>query len=301
MWKQFYRRALFAFVLLSISSQLYGQIAALSAVPQPKPHRFLMWKVTSPTTTVYIVGSFHIARKDVYPLPAAVETAFASSKVLAVEVDIRKTDQSKMLQFIQRHGVYSPGDSLSKHLPPGTSAALDAFCQKYALPRANLEPLKPWVVTTMVAVFPLVKAGGDPKQGIDMHFLDEVKPTQQVDELESADFQLSLLSSASEQEELQVLAYTLKVAHEWESREEAYLSGDVDAILQQLAEFEPKSYSKRLIGERNPPIAEKVATYLKGKNSCFVVVGAGHVIGENGIVKLLEAKNYKVEQLAYEW
>src|SRR5450755_4467957 len=56
-----------------------GVIQAQQAAPaQPKPRRFLMWKATSPTTSVYLVGSIHVGDSSMYPLPAEVESAFAA-------------------------------------------------------------------------------------------------------------------------------------------------------------------------------------------------------------------------------
>ena len=58
-----------------------------------------------------------------------------------------------------------------------------------------------------------------------------------------------------------------------------------------------KSLQKKLLDDRNAVMITKIEEYLKGKEQCFVVVGSGHLIGDKGIVKLLEGKNYKVERV----
>ena len=45
-------------------------------------------------------------------------------------------------------------------------------------------------------------------------------------------------------------------------------------------------------------MAEKIEGYLKGKEEVFVVVGAAHLIGEKGILKLLGDKGYHMEQVS---
>ena len=79
----------------------------------------------------------------------------------------------------------------------------------------------------------------------------------------------------------------------------AYLAGDADTLLKLINDSEdsPKALMKQLIDDRNVTMAERVDGFLKGKEPCFVVVGAGHIIGDKGIVKLLKDKGYKVEMV----
>src|SRR5690348_4739209 len=162
-----------------------------------KPRHILMWKASSPTTTVYLLGSIHAGTRDMYPLPQAIETAFASSKALAVEINIKNVNQAQLLQLVQQYGMYGSDDSLSKHLPKETADALNDFGSKHGLPAIALERMKPWVASITVLALALQQAGEDPALGIDKHFLDEVKQAQRIEELESADFQLKLFSSAT--------------------------------------------------------------------------------------------------------
>ena len=264
--------------------------------------RFLLWKVTSPTTTVYLFGSIHMGTPDFYPLPQSVESAFAASKVLAVEVNIKNIDSAGALGLTQERGLYGEGDTLSHHLSKQTSDALDQFCSKSGVPRELFEPFKPWLAAMTVTVLGMQQAGDDQKLGIDMHFLDEVKPAQRIDELETADFQMSVLSSGTEREQQEFLAATLKqMANAKESMQkmnQAFVAGDEGKIEQMMEEeSEPKSFFKRLVEDRNVDMAARVENYLKGAEQCFVVVGVGHLVGPKGIVKLLEAKSYRVERV----
>src|SRR5260370_36447319 len=114
------------------------------------------------------------------------------------------------------------------------------------------------------------------------------KPPQRIDEMESADFQLSVLSSASEQEQEELLASTLKQAENakesMQRLNEAYLSGDADKLERILEEDStPKSFYKRLVEDRNVSVAAHGDDYLKGREQSFVVVGAGHLVGSKGI------------------
>ncbi len=297
-------------VFLALAAcQAYAQSATRQtakpqlAIAEPaSPRRFLMWKVTSPTATVYLVGSIHVATSELYPLPQGMESAFAASKVLAVEVNIKNIDASKSNQLTQEMGVYGPGDSLSKHISKQTSDALDSFCSKNGVPRETLEDLKPWLAALTSAVIAFQQAGEDFHMGVDEHFLNEATAAQRIDEFETADFQVAIFSSSSEQEQEQLLASSLKEVNdvkEWTQKvQEAYVAGD-DAKLKAMLEtqFEPRAFYKKLVEDRNVNIEKRIEEYLKGKEQCFVVVGSGHLIGDKGVVKLLEGKNYKIERV----
>lgn len=282
----------------------HGQAATPAAAKADR--HFLMWKVTSPTNTVYLFGSIHVGDSSLYPLPKPVESAFAASKVLAVEFNVKTVNMLQMAKLMQEYGMYPGGETLSQHLPKETSAALDQFCSKNGVPRMMLDRAKPWVAAITVIAFASKAAGEDPEQGIDMHFLNEVKEPQRIDEMESADFQMSVLSSASEQEQEEMLAASLKQADKFKDLlqkiQQAYISGDTGSFEKLVMEEEsgPKSLMKKLLDDRNVTMAQRVEQYLKGKDQSFVVVGAGHIVGDKGIVKLLEAKGYHVERAGTE-
>jgi uncharacterized protein YbaP (TraB family) len=60
-------------------------------------------------------------------------------------------------------------------------------------------------------------------------------------------------------------------------------------------EFRP--LMAKTFDERNVKMAERIETFLKDSDAYFVLVGAGHLVGDKGIVRLLQDKKYKVEQL----
>jgi len=285
-----------------------GVAQAQQAAPaQPKPRRFLMWKATSPSATVYLVGSIHVGDSSMYPLPKEVESAFAAAKVLAVEINVKNADQSKMMGLVQKYGMYGDDDSLTKHLSKETQAALDDYCTRHNVPRMGMEKLKPWVMAVTIIAMAWQQAGEDPSQGVDMHFLDESKPPQRIDELETMESQLSIFAEATEEEQQSMLASALKQGDKMKDlikrMEAAYISGDPDALQKIMAEQDDvgsKSLEKKLLDDRNVVMAGKMEEYLKGKDPVFAVVGAAHIIGDKGIAKQLRDRGYKVEQVTLE-
>jgi uncharacterized protein YbaP (TraB family) len=285
-----------------------GVAQAQQAAPaQPKPRRFLMWKATSPSATVYLVGSIHVGDSSMYPLPKEVESAFAAARVLAVEINIKNADRAKMIGLVQKYGVYTDDDVLAKHLSKETQAALDEYCTRHNVPRMGMEKLKPWLVAISIAQMAWQQAGEDPSLGIDMHFLDESKPPQRIDELETMESQFSIFAEATEEEQQSMLASILKQGDKMKDlitrMQTAYTSGDpgsLEKIMQEQNDVGSKSLEKKFVDDRNVAMTGKMEEYLKGKDPVFVVVGAAHIIGDKGIAKQLRDKGYKVEQVTLE-
>jgi uncharacterized protein YbaP (TraB family) len=300
------RRHIYAVLIVLLA--FLGVAQAQQAAPaQPKPRRFLMWKATSPTTTVYLVGSIHMSDSSMYPLPKEVESAFAAAKVLAVEINVKNTDQAKTIELVQKYGLYTGDDSLTKHLSKETLAALDDYCTRHNVPRTGMEQLKPWVVAITIAAMAWQQAGEEPSLGIDMHFLNEVKPPQRIDELESTESQFLIFAETSEEEQQEMLASILKKGDKIKDMiariRAAYVAGDPDALQKVLDEEDDvgsKSLEKKLLDDRNVTMTVKIDEYLKGKDPIFVVVGAAHIIGDKGIAKQLRDKGYKVDQVVLE-
>jgi uncharacterized protein len=294
-------------VLIVLLAFLGVAQAQQTAPAQPKPRRFLMWKATSPTTTVYLVGSIHMGDGSMYPLPKEVESAFAAAKVLAVEINIKNTDQARMIELVQKYGLYTGDDSLTKHLSKETLAALDDYCTRHNVPRTGMEQLKPWVVAITIAAMAWQQAGEEPSLGIDMHFLNEVKVPQRIDELETTESQFLIFAETSEEEQQDMLASILKKGDKIKDMiartQAAYVAGDPDAlqkILDEQDDVGSKSLEKKLLDDRNVTMTVKMDEYLKGKDPIFVVVGAAHIIGDKGIAKQLRDKGYKVDQVVLE-
>jgi uncharacterized protein YbaP (TraB family) len=151
------------------------------------------------------------------------------------------------------------------------------------------------------------QAGEDPSFGIDMHFLDESKPPQRIDELETMESQLAIFAEATEEEQQSMLATTLKQGDKTKDiikrTQAAYVAGDPDALQKVMDEQDDlgsKSLEKKLLDDRNVAMTGKMEEYLKGKEPIFVVVGAAHIIGQKGIAKQLRDKGYKVDQVVLE-
>lgn len=277
--------------------------------PKQQAGNSFLWKATADDgNTAYLLGSIHVARPDFYPLAPEIEQAFEDSKVLAVEVDVLKVDAAALQQVMLTKGMYQGGGSLADDVSADTLKAFRAHCESSGLPAPALEKFRPWAVAITVAMMELQKLGYKPELGVDHHFLTKAHDAKKpVVELETAAAQIELLSGFGKELEDKFLLQTLVGLDDLDQTMEtavvAWKAGDAERLQEEMLDKslreapEAKPVFEKLFDERNVKMAEKIDGFLKGDEQHFVVVGAGHMLGEKGIVKLLEDKGYTVEQM----
>lgn len=267
----------------------------------------LLYEVRSKNSTVYILGSIHLAKPELYPLEKAIEEGYKKSDVLVVEVDTQSGEAGQVMQYTMRTlGAYPQGKSLRTELSPKTYRALQAYTEKAGLPLYALEQMRPWVVMLQLSMAEMQRLGYSPELGIDKHFLERAKREEKtVLELETIQQQMAFLSRDDKQYQDDLLRYSLASMHEMEPMLRAlansWKNGDAKAMeklfllpLQDDADL--KDIYERLVIKRNRKMTKKIESFLKTGNDYFVVVGAGHVVGKEGIVELLAGDGYRVIQ-----
>ena len=297
-----YSQKTISFLLFFIILFLLSSVHAENVSPSQKG---FLWKVQSKTNTAYIAGSIHAYKSELFPLPKNMEDAFDKSDVLAVEANINEIKPESIMTMING-AFYQDGSTLENHL---SKENYDITLKK--LNELNLSPelfknTKPWFIALTLTSVELLKLGLDPEHGIDKYFLKKAENKKKIKELESIDYQVNLLNSFSdaEQELFLVSAFSdlelLKgeineILKAWNQGDTKTMESFVSKSLQDDDRMLP--VYEKLIFERNKNMASKIEGYLKTEEHYFVVVGAAHLVGKDGIIEILKKKGYLVEQL----
>ena len=284
-----------------------------ATAPSPAPtaaeapvDRAFLWEVKSDQGgTAYVVGSIHLGRPGELSFPASMEEAFARSDALVVEVDVGVVDQKALQRFILEQGLLPPDQRLSERLDPETAKLLGLAAERAGLPLAGLERMRPWVVAVTLSVMELQRSGYQTGLGVDRMFLDRARGTKQIVELESAEAQLRMLASLPEPLQDAMLRDQLSRSEHFtqglEQITEAWKAGDAERmealVFRDQASPEFRPVYEKLFYERNARMAEALGKLLAQPRTWFVVVGAGHVVGPQGLVALLEGQGHRVRQL----
>jgi uncharacterized protein len=163
--------------------------------------------------------------------------------------------------------------------------------------------MKPWLVAITLMAPTLQAAGFSPELGVDRHFFDRAKDAGMKRRgLETMAYQLDRFDSLSMPLQEKMLKQTMadldREVNNIKEMAEAWTFGNVAAIEQlTLATMKdaPELYEKLLV-ERNHNWIPHVETCLADNAGCFIVVGAAHLVGPDGLPVLLARKGYKVTQ-----
>lgn len=241
-----------------------------------------------------------------YPLDRVIETAFNESQVLVVEANI--TDSSSYMNDLAglADSLINPSSNLQDRLSTSTYSLFKSKLDKMSFPIEYFSSLEPWVLAITLEMMEFQKMGFDPKYGIDNYFLEKSQGRKKIVELESIDYQLGIFKSFSDKEQDVFLLSTLLGLDKIENLSRvlinAWKTGDV-VTLQTVMAPDPKvkknleSVNKKLYGVRNFNMTEKIDNFIGQDKNYFVVVGAGHLVGTDGIVTLLKEKGHLVDQL----
>jgi uncharacterized protein len=266
--------------------------------------RHFLWKVQAPNgATAYLLGSLHVLAADSYPLPAAIDKAFAESRTLVEEVDLDEMSDPMAMMGALAKAMLTDGKTLDQIIAPATYADVKTRAESSGLPMAALERMKPWLVAVTLMAPTLQAAGFKPEFGVDRHFFDRAKENgmkrqaletiaSQLDRFDAMPLpvQEALLKSTIEDLDTQVLGVKDMVR--------AWSSGDAAAVEKlTLTSFKesPELYQTLLV-ERNQNWVPHVEKCLSDNAGCFVVVGAAHLVGRDGLPTLLAKKGHKVTQ-----
>ena len=158
-------------------------------------HKLFAWRVAGDPGTVYLLGSIHVGKPDLYPLPQPIEQAFADSAELVEEIDMSGANLALLQQQVLQRGLYTGGDKIENHLSPTTRAALAAYLQRTGQAPTALSAMRPWLADMQIHTAQLQALGFAPQYAIDRHFLDEAAAAKKpVAGLETIGFQVDLLS-----------------------------------------------------------------------------------------------------------
>jgi len=268
----------------------------------------VLWRIQSQNknNSVFLFGSIHVADASVYPLRPTVENAYKNSDILVVEVDETQADQVKLNEILMKRGFYPGTETIADHINQETMQMLQNFLNKSGIPYVTIARMRPGLIAITLTVARIVQLGYSPELGIDRYFLNKARNNKKpVHQLETAEAQMELLLSFSNDD--LILKHTVislddmdamfnEIINAWKSGD----TGKIEAVMltEQLNENpEFESLFKRLFDDRNVMMAKKIEKMLHLTKNYFVVVGAGHLVGDMGIVSLLKNKGYKVKQL----
>lgn len=268
---------------------------------QAKEGNCFLWEVQGKSNTVYLLGSIHMMRSEDFPLDRCVDDAYQKSDKLVVELNIQAIDPMDMSRKMMALSLLPTGQSLEDQLSDETQKLLSDF---NALPE-QYQKMRPWYLALLITLQKVSELGYRADLGVDNYLINKASGSKPIISLETLEQQLAVLSGDSAKEQDLTLRLTLEQLSEAADylgeMSSAWQMGDV-ATVYQLMEQPKQQYPQlsmqfdRQIIQRNYGMAEKISAMLSEKDDYLVVVGGGHLGGEQGVLSLLSKQGWVLKQ-----
>ncbi len=262
-----------------------------------------IWKIESDSNTVYLMGSIHFLKEADYPLDDRYYKCFEDAENVVFELNFDSTQTPAFQQYTVLKAFYPQGETFQGSVSDSTYTLVKTKFLELGVPVEKLNTFQPWFIAITMLSLNLQKLGFDPKLGVDMHFFERAKEAQKnIISLETPEYQLDLLSTlgGEDQEDfiIQAIDQFDDMESDFQNLVDAWDAGDLeklDELLNKGLEEYP-ALKQSLFIIRNYNWLDEVIEYTKDNENYLVIVGSGHLTGEEGLVELLEAKGYSVER-----
>ena len=288
-------------------------LLALACASGPPPAvetgQLFLWEVARADGrggVAHLLGSVHLS-DDAIAFDPAVERALDSAETLVLEVAPEELEPDRMAQLTVATGYFADGRTLRGVLAEETWERFEERIEREGLAPEDFLHMEPWLAGMTLQLVALQRQGFDADQGVDLALARSAglsgKP---IAGLETADAQIAALDGLPLPTQELMLRDALEdegdpeaglpaLLDAWRKGDAAHLEAAVFAGLGTDPALDP--LFEALYFERNRRMARGIAEIVDRGGLAFVVVGAGHVVGEQGVPALLAADGYAVRRL----
>lgn len=289
----------------------------------------LLWKATNGTNTLYLLGTAHMDRSNVYPFHKSLRAALASADEVYFELDFN--DQEGMAEFVAMQ-TYTDGTTLKDHISPELYAQTVQVFAALGMTEEMISVYKPWALAnSLMALSTQDESTTGAPMAIDLYLnAAAANAGKTIGAVETYALQGGIFDTLSDEYQELYLGSYVALALAAQSGETPELTEEEKQQLQELMELQQqqldaimeawkagdvaafeKVYNKasvvesddelnsRLFTDRDPGMIQAAAALLEreGENTFFMAVGAGHMVDPGGIVSGLRALGYTVEEM----
>lgn len=263
-----------------------------------------VWKVSKGDQTLFLGGTVHVLSQSDYPLPDAFDKAYKQAKTLAFETDLLAAQTPEFSQQLMAKMMFNDGQTLKSALNAKTYQALEAHLSSRGVPIANMLQFKPSMMSITLTMIELQRLGMAGTGVDEYYFMKGQGDAKSVLTLETPAEQIDFLANLGQGQENEMIELSLKDAKEMPEMmgklKTAWRVGDNKALakvaLDPWVKDFPQMYNDLIVKRNNNwlPLLEKM---LKTPETELVLVGALHLVGDDGVLTLLKKKGYTIENL----
>ncbi len=264
-----------------------------------------LWQVENGTGKVYLLGSFHLLPKNYRWYEGIIQTSLENSGELVVETDISTNGLGEIQAAVAKNAFFTDGDNLKNHLDAAHYQAMLISAKKLmGLTEDMAQRSKPWFMAIQLSMTAIMSSGMDPESGVDRYLQNiATKSGKIISGLETPTEQMMALIDHPLDVQTAMLVDTLDKMEDFKAYIDHYLEawalGDADKINQTMVAdmAEHEAMYQALLVNRNKNWMPTIENHIKSGKTVFIVVGAAHLVGADGIIKMLRDKDYQVDKI----
>lgn len=280
---------------------MLGVAAAMGAAPARADPP--LWKVAGPGAQIDLFGSIHLLSNATRWRTPAFDAELARADQLWFEIPLGAGSQAEVVQLMQAKGLLPAGQMLQALLPPALWARADALAAREGLPEASLQRMRPWLAELELTLLFYQRQGYREDLGVESQVNAAAPASATREAFETVGDQVELFADDPLPEQVASLKETLdEVGADpgiFDRAADAWRRGDVRTLEREVVDrvrSEDARLYQRVLVERNRRFASRIEALARtGRGRVFVVVGAGHLIGPDGVPAILRRDGLKVE------
>ena len=274
--------------------------ASWSGEPRPA-----LWKLADADTTVFLFGTVHLLPPDMTWRTPALLAAEAEARAVYLEADT-ELPPARLAAIIRQTALLAPGQRLWDLLSPDQEAALREAAARLGLPAQLFDTMRPWYASVIVSDAAIRNTGMSLEAGVETQLRQEAQRRgADLRFLETVEDQLSGYTGLSDSIQIALLEATLRdledagealadLVKAWRQGDDERLTGLV--IDEQLTQL-PEVYQMVMV-RRNAAWAPQIDALLREEAGTFLVaVGAGHLLGPDSVLRMLEGLGHRPERV----
>src|ERR671923_301115 len=262
-----------------------------------------LWRVSKDDHSLYLLGSIHYLRRENFPLHKSIIDAFEASERLVFEIDLNRVSPDAAQRVTLEKAIYRDGQTLRQNVSEETYQLAEQRASKLGIDMRVMSPMKPWFVALTLVAIKFQQIGLEPNLGVDHYLAERAKSSgKSTSGLETLEFQIGLLDQLSKRDQESLLRETVveldlldaninKIVQAWLKGDDQSLESLLLAGMKQFPEVHEK-----IIVERKRGWGPQVEKILSPDGGSLAGVGAAHLVGKDGVIEMLKARGYTLEQ-----
>jgi uncharacterized protein YbaP (TraB family) len=247
------------------------------------------WQVGGRDGQIWLLGSVHYLREQDYPLPPIVDELYGLADTLVMELDLDDLDPAAIQGSFATAGVLPPNTTLRSILDPETYSRTEALAADLGMPMTLLERLEPWLVSLTLTDLTMARLGFQANHGLEQYLMrNAVADRKEILGLESIEDQAILLSQSVED---------LATPEEFMfGILDAWRAGSLDELAEEFSDdfADSPELERALVATRNARWVARIDEMLDDGRRYLIVVGALHLVGDDSVVAMLQARGVEV-------